>query len=81
MKSVLKQIKGKERNCPHYGAGYNQRNGSSVQRSGKWTIPKVLWDAIENKAKGKNMEAREPNFVLDNIKAQIIKDYQRISRP
>lgn len=42
---------------------------------------KCYGDAIENKAKGKNMEAREPNFVLDNIKAQIIKDYQRISRP
>lgn len=31
-----------------------------------------------NKAKGKGMEAREINLALDNIKAQIIKHYQRI---
>ena len=30
-------------------------------------------------AKGKSMEARETNLALDNIKAQIIKHYQRIS--
>ena len=32
-----------------------------------------------NKAKGKSREARDINLVLDNIKAQIIKHYQRIS--
>ena len=32
-----------------------------------------------NRAKGKSAEAREINLALDNIKAQIIKHYQRIS--
>ena len=32
-----------------------------------------------NKAKGKSREARDINLALDNIKAQIIKHYQRIS--
>ena len=31
-----------------------------------------------NKAKGKSREARDINLALDNIKAQIIKHYQRI---
>lgn len=54
-------------------------NGTVAQFSCKRTIPKELWDAKGNKAKGKSMEARETNLVLDNIKAQIIKHYQRIS--
>lgn len=32
-----------------------------------------------NCAKGKSKEAREINFALDDIKAQIIKHYQRLS--
>lgn len=32
-----------------------------------------------NRAKGKSKEARDINLALDNIKAQIIKHYQRIS--
>jgi hypothetical protein len=40
---------------------------------------KELWDAKGNRAKGKSLEARETNLALDNIKAQIIKHYQRIS--
>ena len=54
-------------------------NGSVAQFSCKCTIPKELWDVKGNRAKGKSAEAREINLALDNIKAQIIKHYQRIS--
>ena len=36
-------------------------NGTVAQFSCKRTIPKELWDAKGNKAKGKSMEARETN--------------------
>ena len=54
-------------------------NGTVAQFSCKQTIPKNLWDAKGNRAKGKSAEARNINQALDNIKAQIIKHYQRIS--
>ena len=54
-------------------------NGSVAQFSCKQTIAKGLWDAKGNRAKGKSREARELNLALDNIKAQIIKHYQRLS--
>ena len=54
-------------------------NGSVAQFSCKQTIPKALWDAKGDRAKGKSIEARDINHALDNIKAQIIKHYQRIS--
>lgn len=54
-------------------------NGSVAQFSCKLTIAKTMWDAKGNRAKGKSKEAREINLALDNIKAQIIKHYQRIS--
>lgn len=54
-------------------------NGSVAQFSCKQTIAKGLWDAKGNRAKGKSREARELNLALDNIKAQIIKYYQRLS--
>ena len=54
-------------------------NGSVAQFSCKQTIPKALWDAKGNRAKGKSIEARDINHALDNITAQIIKHYQRIS--
>ena len=54
-------------------------NGSVAQFSCKQTIPKALWDAKGNRAKSKSIEARDINHALDNIKAQIIKHYQRIS--
>ena len=54
-------------------------NGSVAQFSCKQTIPKALWDAKGNRAKGKSIEARDINHALDNIKAQIINHYQRIS--
>ena len=54
-------------------------NGTVAQFSCKQTIPKILWDAKGNRAKGKSAEARDINHALDNIKAQIIKHYQRIS--
>ena len=54
-------------------------NGSVAQFSCKLTIAKTMWDAKGNRAKGKSKEARDINLALDNIKAQIIKHYQRIS--
>ena len=54
-------------------------NGTVAQFSCKRSISKELWDAKGNRAKGKSVEAREINLALDNIKAQIIKHYQRIS--
>jgi len=54
-------------------------NGTVAQFSCKQNTPKTLWDVKGNKAKGKSREARDINLVLDNIKAQIIKHYQRIS--
>ena len=54
-------------------------NGSVAQFSCKCSIPKELWDAKGNRAKGKSKEARDINLSLDNIKAQIIKHYQRLS--
>ena len=54
-------------------------NGSVAQFSCKCTIPKELWDVKGNRAKGKSKEAREINLAFDNIKAQIIKHYQRLS--
>ena len=54
-------------------------NGSVAQFSCKLTIVKTMWDAKGNRAKGKSKEARDINLALDNIKAQIIKHYQRIS--
>ena len=54
-------------------------NGTVAQFSCKRNILKTLWDAKGNRAKGKSIEARDINHALDNIKAQIIKHYQRIS--
>lgn len=54
-------------------------NGTIAQFSCKQTIPKALWDAKGNRAKGKSKEAQAVNFALDNIKAQITKHYQRLS--
>lgn len=49
-----------------------------AQFSCKQSISKTLWDVKGNKAKGKSREARDINLALDNIKAQIIKHYQRL---
>ena len=54
-------------------------NGSVAQFSCKQTIAKELWDAKGNRAKGKSWEAGDINLALDNIKAQIIRHYQRLS--
>ena len=54
-------------------------NGTVAQFSCKQSVPKALWDIKGNRAKGKSKEARDINLALDNIKAQIIKHYQRIS--
>ena len=53
-------------------------NGTVAQFSCKQSIPKTLWDVKGNKAKGKSREARDINLALDNIKAQIIKHYQKL---
>ncbi len=54
-------------------------NGTVAQFSCKQSILKTLWDVKGNKAKGKSVEARNINLALDNIKAQIIKHYQKLS--
>ena len=54
-------------------------NGSVAQFSCKQSIHKDLWDVKGNRAKGKSKVSRDINLALDNIKAQIIKHYQRIS--
>ncbi len=54
-------------------------NGSVAQFSCKQSIHKDLWDVKGNRAKGKSKESRDIDLALDNIKAQIIKHYQRIS--
>ncbi len=53
-------------------------NGTIAQFSCKQTIPKTLWDAKGNRAKGKSKEAQS-KLRVENIKAQIAKHYQRIS--
>ena len=77
--SVLRERQqGEKRYCPHHGTSDNQRElwrSSVVSRTSR----KTLWDVKGNKAKGKSREARDINLALDNIKAQIIKHYQRIS--
>ena len=45
-------------------------NGTVAQFSCKQTIPKTLWDAKGNRAKGKSAEARNVNLALDNTNAQ-----------
>ncbi len=54
-------------------------NGTQAQFSCKYSIAVEQWDTKANKVKGKGKEARDINYALDNIKAQIIKHYQRIS--
>ena len=54
-------------------------NGTVAQFSCKCTIPRELWDVRGNRAKGRSKEAIATNLSLDNIKAQIIKHYQRFS--
>ena len=54
-------------------------NGTQSQFSCKRSIPLSLWDAKGNCAKGRTREALDLNRDLDNIKAQIIKHYQRLS--
>ena len=54
-------------------------NGTIAQFSCKQSVSKAIWDAKGNRAKGRSKEAKEVNFALDNIKAQIAKHYQRLS--
>ena len=54
-------------------------NGTQAQFSSKKTIPLDMWDVKGNCAKGRSKEALQINRDLDNIKAQIIKHYQRLS--
>ena len=67
---LCERQQGEEWNCPHHGTGYNQRDGGAVQ----------LQAEHRKGALGrKGQPWRETNLALDNIKAQIIKHYQRIS--
>lgn len=54
-------------------------NGTIAQFSCKQSVTKAIWDAKGNRAIGESKEAKEVNFALDNIKAQIAKHYQRLS--
>ena len=54
-------------------------NGTQSQFSSKKTIPLDMWDVKGNCAKGRSKEALQINRDLDNINAQIIKHYQRLS--
>ncbi len=54
-------------------------NGTQSQFSCKKTISLDMWDVKGNCAKGRSKEALQINRDLDNIKAQIIKHYQRLS--
>ena len=47
-------------------------NGTTAQFSCKQSVTKAIWDAKGNRAIGKSKEAKEVNFALDNIKAQIV---------
>ena len=77
---VLSYVNGsKERNGIVPIMGRVTINGTVAQFSCKQSVPKTLWDIKGNRAKGKSKEARDINLALDNIKAQIIKHYQRIS--
>ena len=77
---VLFYVNGsKEKNCIVPIMGRVTINGSVAQFSCKQSIHKDLWDVKGNRAKGKSKESRDINLTLDNIKAQIIKHYQRIS--
>ena len=54
-------------------------NGTIAQFTCKQSVTKAIWDAKGNRSVGKSKEAKEVNFALDNIKAQIAKHYQRLS--
>jgi hypothetical protein len=54
-------------------------NRQVAQFSCKLSIHLSLWDVKGNRAKGKGEDTRRVNHALDNIKAQIIKHYQRIA--
>ena len=54
-------------------------NGSVAQFSCKQSISKTMWDAKGNRAKGKSNAATDINSSLDNIKSQIITNYQTYS--
>ncbi len=74
---LCKWKQGEKRNCPYHGTSDNQRNYRTVQLQAE--RDQGYWDAKGNRAKGKSKEAKEVNFALDNIKAQIAKHYQRLS--
>ena len=71
--------KSKEKNGIVLIMGRVTINGTQSQFSSKKTIPLDVWDVKGNCAKGRSKEALQINRDLDNIKAQIIKHYQRLS--
>lgn len=54
-------------------------NEIQPQFSCKYSIAAEQWYSKANRVKGKGKEVWDIHFALDNIKAQIIKYYQRIS--
>ena len=56
---------GERRYCPQHGRV--TINGTVAQFSCKQTIPKTLWDAKGNRAKGKSAEARNVNLALASL--------------
>ncbi|MBR1449235.1 MAG: phage integrase SAM-like domain-containing protein, partial [Prevotella sp.] len=71
--------KSKEKNGVVPVMGRVTINGTQSQFSCKKTIPLDMWDIKGNCAKGRSKEALQINRELDNIKAQIIKNYQHLS--
>ncbi|MCL2561860.1 MAG: site-specific integrase [Rikenellaceae bacterium] len=54
-------------------------NGNIAQFSCKFDIDSQLWDMKSNRAAGKGLEAQRINRIIDNIRVQITRHYQRIS--
>ena len=55
-------------------------NGSIAQFSAKLSVPETLWEVSGGRAKGRSLEADRINRHLDNIRTQIGKHYQSVSK-
>ena len=74
---LCKWKQGEKWNCPYHGTCDNQRNYRTVQLQAERY--QGYLGCQGNRAIGKSKEAKKVNFALDNIKAQIAKNYQRLS--
>ena len=68
---------GEERYCPYHGAGDNQRNCGAVQLQTEH--PEDALGREREQGERQEPRARDINLALDNIKAQIIRHYQKLS--